>query len=68
MLIDYRKAANPYVYSTGKTSFRGMSRASRAGVIYGTAASIGYVSGGLPGALAGVALVPEVIAIPLILA
>jgi hypothetical protein len=44
------------------------SRAMRAGAIYGGAGGIGYLAGGPAGAIAGIVMVPDIIAIPIILA
>jgi hypothetical protein len=68
-MIDYRSSAIPYVgFSQTKGSSQFRSRAIRAGVIYGGAGGIGYLCGGPAGTLVGIAMVPEIVAIPIILA
>jgi hypothetical protein len=69
VLIDYRTVANPYVMGTSSPArSRIRSRAIRAGAIYGGAGGIGYLAGGPAGAIAGIVMVPDIIAIPIILA
>ena len=66
-MIDYRISANAYGYQYATTTNRLNRPFIAAAAIYGSAAGIGYLVGGPPGAVAGMVAVPEVLVVPILL-